>query len=84
MFQKILELFCKPNSINLTDYLEHIIFKRLSIGVLLLCHKRDIAKKVEDSKADTVFFWGGVKAKISFWTLRPTEKWGTEKSGELK
>jgi len=45
--------------------------------------KSDIAKKVENSKADTVFFvWGpggGYKAEISFWTLRPTEKWGTKK-----
>ncbi len=23
-------------------------------------------------------FFGGNKAEISFWTLRPTEKWGTK------
>ncbi len=40
----------------------------------------DIVIKVKGSKVEKGFLGegGGIKAEISFWTLRPTEKWGTK------
>ncbi len=34
-------------------------------------------KKVENSKADTLFIGGGLEGRQAFWTLRPTKKLGT-------
>ncbi len=43
---------------------------------MLIYPKMAIVKKVENSKADTLF-WEGVIRKIGFWTLRPTTKTGS-------